>query len=263
MMTIEDTFVQHALSGSPLRQVLVVDAHCHLGPCRRLRIIDSSVESLVRVMDRLGIDHAAPSSLAASIGGIVERGNDQVIDAVQRYPERIHGYMAVNPQYPHAAARELERCLGAGLRAVKVHSGQGTPYGDPCYELVWAFAEEHALPVLAHTWGAELAQLEPLFDRYPRIHWILAHGGVADRDAYVRAGVGHANVFVDTTYSACPRGLVEYLANSGLEDKLLWGTDAGFMSAAPQLGKILTAQITPSQKLKILGTNARRALRLA
>jgi predicted TIM-barrel fold metal-dependent hydrolase len=213
-------------------------------------------------MDLLGIDVAAPSSIPACMGGVIEQGNNQVIDAVQRHPERILGYMSVNPRYAQAAARELERCLRAGLRAIKVHSGQGTRYNDPCYGLVWQFAAEHNLPVLAHTWGAELEELEPCFGRYPGINWIMAHGGCVDREAYLRVGVEHPNVFVDTVYSVCPRGLIEYFVAHGLKDKLLWGTDTAFMSAAPQLGKVLFAKITPQDKLSILGANARRVFDL-
>jgi predicted TIM-barrel fold metal-dependent hydrolase len=261
-MNVEDPFVQLGKAGLPLDSLFVMDSHCHLGPCRRLRVIDGSIESLVRTMDGLGVDVAAPSSMLACMEGYVEQGNDQVIDAVQRYPDRILGYMAVNPKYPKAADREMQRCLEAGLRAIKVHTGLGTAYDEPCYTLVWEFAAANGLPVLAHTWGKELDQLEPLFRRYVGLTWILAHGGCVERERYLRVGVEYPNVWVDTAYSACPRGLIEYLVLNGLEDKLLWGTDTAFMSAAPQLGRVLFAQITTTQKEKVLGQNARHAFRL-
>ena len=65
-MSADDIFVAHGKAGTPLKDVFVMDCHCHLGPTRRLRALDSSVDSLMRVMDLLGVDIAAPSSLPAS-----------------------------------------------------------------------------------------------------------------------------------------------------------------------------------------------------
>lgn len=259
---MSDLFVGRGKAGQPLTDVLVIDCHCHLGPTRRFRIVDSSADSLIRVMDLLGIDIAAPSAIPACSGGLIRPGNDIVIDAVQRYRGRIFGYMSVNPQYPKVAARELERCRAAGLRGIKVYNLIGTPYDDSCYELIWEFAQEHNLPVLAHTWGEDLEQIEPHFDRYPNVTWIMAHAGAVEQERYAQIGAEYPNVYLQFCCSRCPRGVIEYFVAQGLEDKLLWGTDAPFLCAAAQLGRVLFAQISPEQKAKILGGNARRVLGL-
>jgi predicted TIM-barrel fold metal-dependent hydrolase len=56
--------------------------------------------------------------------------------------------------------------------------------------------------------------------------------------------------------------MIEYFIAQGVEDKLVWGSDAVFMSAPAQLGRVLFARITPEQKAKILSANGRRALGL-
>jgi hypothetical protein len=43
---------------------------------------------------------------------------------------------------------------------------------------------------------------------------------------------------------------------------VIWGSDAIFMGAPQQLGRVLFAQISDDDKTKILGLNAKRALRL-
>ena len=48
----------------------------------------------------------------------------------------------------------------------------------------------------------------------------------------------------------------------GLVDRIVWGSDAMFMDGSQQIGRVLFAQIPPEDKEKILGLNARRALRL-
>jgi len=256
-MNESDRFTEYGLSGVPLRDIFIIDCHCHLGPLGRMRILDSSVESLVRTMDRLGVGMAAASSLPGCIDGAIIRGNDIVIDAVQRHPDRIFGYLSVNPLYPSEARREMERCWEAGLRGLKVHYSLGPHYNHPAFEPVWEFAAAHNLPILAHTGGKDVAEIEHCFERYPSLNWIMAHGGIADPEEYVRVGKRYPNVYVDTTFSRCPRGLIEWFVAKGLEDKLLWGTDAAFLNAPGQLGKILFARISPEQKEKILGLNAR------
>ncbi len=260
-MSVDDIFAQHGKAGTPLDGLFVMDCHCHLGPTRRLKSLDTSVETVVPVMDQLGVDVAAVSAIPAAMSGIL-KGNDLVIDALQRYPGRFFGYMVVNPQYPAEAEVELERCLDAGMRGVKVHSMQGTNYEEPCYDLVWAFAAAHNLPVLAHAGGKDILEYESLFSRFPTVTWIMAHAGIADPEIYLQVGKEYENVVIETCYSGCPRGMIEYFVDGGLEDKILWGTDVAFMSAAPQLGRVLFARITPAQKAKILGLNARRIFRL-
>lgn len=257
-MSGHDLFTDGGLTGAPVRHAFVMDSHCHLGPIGRMRMLDSSAESLVRAMDRMGVAKAVATACPACADGQIERGNDRVIEAVQRFPDRLLGYFSVNPQYPREAERELERCLAAGLHAIKVHNAQGTPYNHPSYSLVWEFAAAHGLPVLAHTWGKPLAELEDAVRRHPGIPWILAHGGSVNPEAYVQAVRDYPNVYVDTPYSRCPRGLVEWLVAQGIEDRLLWGTDIAFLNGPGQLGRILFARITPAQKEKILGLNARR-----
>ena len=262
-MSERDVFTACGLTGAPLAHTFVMDSHCHLGPLGRMRIIDSSVESLVRMMDRLGVDMAAASALPACIDGAIVRGNDIVIDAVRRYPDRLFGYLVVNPLYPREAEREMARCWREGLRGLKVHNALGPRYDNPAYAPIWEFADAHRLTVLVHTWGKDIAEIEPCFERYPDLTWITAHGGAADPDEYVRIGKRYANVYVDTPYSRCPRGTIEWFVGQGLEDKLLGGTDAAFLNGPGQLGRILFARISTTQKEKILGRNALKAFRLS
>ena len=60
--------------------------------------------------------------------------------------------------------------------------------------------------------------------------------GLRTLEIYLQVGKEYENVILETCYSASPRGLIEYFVDGGMEDKLIWGTDVAFMSAAPQLG---------------------------
>ena len=261
-MTTEDIFVKHGKKGTPLNDVLVIDTHCHLGRTTRMSIIDSTIESMINTMDRLGVDISTPNGLTAYLSGDVCGGNDLVINAVQRYPERIIGYMAVNPCYPIEASHELNRCLKAGLKGLKIHSGVGVDYDQPCYELLWEFVAENNIPVMAHGATNHIQAIEPALEKYSSVTFSIAHAGIDGPDAYIRVAKKYPNVYIDTCVSSNQRGLIEHFIAEGLEDKLMWGSDIAFLDGPTQLGKILFAKITPEQKIKILGINACKVLKL-
>jgi predicted TIM-barrel fold metal-dependent hydrolase len=155
--------------------------------------------------------------------------------------------------------------MAAGFRGVKIWSygaKPGLPYDHPNYQPVFEFANAYGLPVLAHTWGAELDQLEPAIKTYPNITWLMAHTASSQKDKYIRFGKEFDNIYLELCFSPCPRGLVEELVSEGLTDKVVFGSDCTFMSATQQIGRVLFAQISPADKEKILGLNAMRALDL-
>lgn len=255
----EDAFVEYGRAGKPVSDYFVIDAHTHIGSCHGISILDSSIDALIAQMDRLGIDLAYVSGLPAVMGVADKIGNDIILDAITRYPDRVRGYMALNVSGPNSILPEMQRCYDAGMRAVKIYSygsREGFRYDHHAYETIFEFADAHALPVLAHTWGDELDQLAQPFRKYKSIHWLLAHTGSKDLPKYIRVANEFENIYLETSFSPCPRGLLENLVSAVPIHKLVWGSDQLFVSATHQLGRVLFSQITPKQKQAILGTNA-------
>ena len=263
-MNAPDHFQTAGRLGQPLRNEVVIDTHGHLGHAPDFPFVRPTAAALVASMDRLGVQLTCISSIPA-IFGDAEYGNALVADAVRTFPERFFGYLVVDVGYPDKVATQLAHGLAAGFRGLKVWSygaRTGLPYNHPNYEPVFAFAEQHALPVLAHVFGPELDELEGYIKKYPRIRWLLAHIGSAELDKYMRFAREYPNVWVELCLSSCPRGLIEHLVAAGLEDKVLWGSDAVFLYQPSQLGRVHFAHYPVSAKRKILGLNARRALGL-
>ncbi|MAE66955.1 MAG: hypothetical protein CMJ18_22070 [Phycisphaeraceae bacterium] len=257
--TKPDRFAEAGRAGRPITDCLMIDAHAHIGPPPGLPPIGTTAETLIRQMDRLGIDRAAVSALGAVFSLAARQGNDQLLEALRTWPDRLIGYMAVNVSDRDDILPELQRCFDAGLRAVKIWSygaREGLPYDHAHYDLVYGFADEHHLPILAHTWGAELDELEASFQSCRNIRWLLAHTGAQDLPKYIRAANEHEHVYLETCFSQCPRGLFETLVEAVPLHKIVWGSDQLFMSAAHQIGRVLFADIAPDQKRAILGKNA-------
>jgi predicted TIM-barrel fold metal-dependent hydrolase len=258
----DDDLAARGKAGAPLHDILVIDAHVHFGVVAGFPCKDGGPDELVAAMDRLGIRYAYVSNLAA-VYGLDRTGNDELLAALRRHPARLRGYMTLNPGYPATILPEMERCHAAGLRAVKIWSygnRPGLPYTHANYAIIFDFANTHGLPILAHTWGEEVDQLEPAFKKYGRINWILAHTGCRELEKYVRAANTYERVYLETCFSSCPRGLFERLVAAVPITKILWGSDQIAMNAAHQLGRVLFARIAPAQKRAILGENAARVL---
>jgi 5-carboxyvanillate decarboxylase len=78
--------------------------------------------------------------------------NDQLAEAVRRHPTRFTGMIAVAPQDPAAAAKEIER----GVTKLDMHSviinshTQGEYLSDPKFWDIFAAAEAHDVPIYLH-----------------------------------------------------------------------------------------------------------------
>ncbi len=248
--------------GEPLCACDVFDMHGHLGRYG-FAIPDLDPAALVAHLDRLGVSGIVCShmqTMATEVG----RGNDEVLAAMRAFPGRILGYVTLFPSSPEAVCQEVERRLGEGFLGIKLHHGNGHPYTHPAYAPAFAAANARHLPVLLHTWGepADFEEVEALASRWPDAMLLLAHAiGVSGAVApYTDLVKRHANVYLDTAMSRSPRGLLErYVAEAGA-DRIVYGSDALYYSAAPQLGKVLGARISDDAKRAILGGNARRIL---
>ncbi len=259
-----DLFQAAGRLGAPISGEVLIDVHAHFGHGPDFPIIRPTAQALVASMDRLGIQLSCVSSIPA-IFGDAEHGNALVADGIREFPDRIFGYLVVDVGYPEKVATQLAGGIAAGFRGLKVWSygaRPGLPYNHPNYEPVFAYANEHAMPVLAHVFGPELDELEGYIKKHPRIRWLLAHIGSAELEKYMRFAREYPNVYVELCLSGCPRGLIEHLVAAGLEDKVVWGSDAVFLDQGSQFGRVLFAQIPITAKRKILGLNARRALGL-
>ena len=262
-MARKSRLVELGRLGKRLDGVFVFDAHQHLGPWHPFHIPVTDAAGAVAVMDRIGIDGACTSSIAAVLGGDVQRGNDEVIAAVRAYSGRIFGYIAVSPADPRAGTgEEVERCARAGLRAIKIHSYQGIAYDADEYRPAYEIADEGGWPILAHSGGPELDVIDKLAETYPGAKWLVAHSGASGAEKYCDVSRRRDNVFLETCSSPSTYDNIESLVRGAGAEKVLYGSDMVFLNATQQIGKILFARIPDADKELILGRNARQVFNL-
>ena len=133
--------------------------------------------------------------------------NDQLADAIRRFPTRFAGLAAIAPQNPAEAAKELERAVRTlGLKGAVINSHtRGEFLDDAKFWDIFAAAEALDVPIYIHPSGPPPKMVEPFlergldgaifgfavevglhvlriivsgaFDRFPRLKIVIGHTG--------------------------------------------------------------------------------------
>jgi predicted TIM-barrel fold metal-dependent hydrolase len=211
-------------------------------------IPNNQPEQLAEEMRRLNVRGAFVFQFTGLQMGEAAYGNDVVADACLRVPGRFMGLAMVNPCFPRDVLPELERCRKLGFVGIKLITRyQGYPDDGPMFEDICAFAHEHRMPVLNHSWGAKL---EEWLQKYPCAqfiagHWALQLGPLVKR---------YENLWVCT---CLPIGHESF--ENGMKllraDRVMWGSDMSDLHFGAGLGPILLARVDDDLKRRVLGLN--------
>ena len=166
-----------------------------------------------------------------------------VADYVAADPDRLIGFLSLDPTQP-GWERELEEGhKGLGLRGVKLMPMYaGFRPDDDRLDPLWRYAVRHGLPVLLHTGTTFVAQapldctlprrLDPVAARFPDLRLVLAHLGHPYEGECVAVIRKHPHVYADlSALHYRPFQLYHSLMlvqEYGVWDKVLFGTDYPF-----------------------------------
>ena len=122
--------------------------------------------------------------------GLMRMHNDYMAEAMKKYPDRLCGFMSINPCFGDEALDEIERCAKLGFAGIGElgPGGNGFDFETPEFLQVLDSAEVHNLPVCIHCGepvghkypGKDMTPLAPLpelIKKRPGLKLILAHMG--------------------------------------------------------------------------------------
>jgi predicted TIM-barrel fold metal-dependent hydrolase len=224
---------------------MLVDIHAHFYHARTPRADwRERNESRLTAGDKIGIT-AHVASILGSFGYTsptyfpsprdVTAGNDALLALQRAHPDRIRGYVCVNPNYTAHARAEIVRCLDAGMIGIKLAASRRAD--DPLLDPIAVLARERRVPVLQHIWqnrrrdwpgqeASDAVELCALARRHPDVAFILAHiGGGGDWQHSLHAVRDVGNVYVDLSGSGVDGGMLEACLDSVGVSRLLWGSD--------------------------------------
>ena len=275
---------------------MIVDSHCHILPPsfadRRSELAardatfaeilaDSSarmadVPSLLKAMDRDGIDRAVVMGMGWTDYDLAVEANDYIIESVAAYSERLTGFASVNPAWGDAAVEEAKRCARAGVRGIgELHPDtQGlditsTEALAPLMDL----ARSHSMPVLLHC-SEPVGHMYPgkgkttpekvwrFIESFPENTIICAHwgGGLPFYSLMPEVGAALSNVYFDSAASPFLYRPEIYPTVASLlgADRILFATDYPLMRQSRPLGEVASQPLSETDQSLILGGNAAR-----
>ena len=255
--------------GLPLKDVLVIDAHAHLGACsdNLMYIPTPDADTMVRLMDKMGVDQTCASAILAFPD--YTRGNDLMAEAVKKYPDRFVGLAVVNPHYAEDVRPELERCFDRlRMRGIKIHPTMNDyPVDGKNYDEVWKFASERKSFVLSHTWHdtptCSPGKFVSIAHKYPDVPFILGHSGGQAKgyQEAIKAVKQCPNLYLDLTGSLITGTWVERMVEAVGAERILYGTDFPFIDPFYEFGKVCYTRINEEAKKRILGLNMAEIIR--
>jgi predicted TIM-barrel fold metal-dependent hydrolase len=238
----------------------------------------ATADELTTAMDKAGVETSVILNIGWTTHELCVETNDYIIDAVSRYPQRLVGFGAVQPQSPKAAIAEIERCAKAGLKGV----GEIRPdlqLFDLADETVMTpFVEAlidkdlilltHASEPVGHDYQGKGAltpdRLYSFITSYPELTIVCAHwgGGLPFYNLMPEVKRAMKNVYFDTAaspflYTTDIYGQVVRLAGA---DKVLFGSDYPLMPQRRVLDEIEALEMPEETKNLMLSGNALRLL---
>lgn len=161
--------------------------------------------------------------------------NDQLAEAIRKYPDRFAGLAAIAPQNPSAAAKELHRAVKSlGLKGAIINSHTHGEYLDePKFWEIFEAAESLGVPIYIHPSTPSPRMLGPfldrgldgavfgfavetglhalrlvvsgVFDRFPKLQIVLGHLGEGLPYWFFRIDFMHQRLSSNNRYANVPK----------------------------------------------------------
>lgn len=260
-----DELAQCAAEGEPL-DIYTFDSHAHFmqdgGNCGAgYAMVHGDMEGCLKMADRMGISDFA---VAPWLGfwTDTEFGNLTVEEMAKR-SDRIYPYALIDPNYVDVKETAEIYHSKKKFPGMKIFTSRcGCTFRDERFTPWYEIANKYHLFALMDSggYGGYLEDIAYLAERYPNISFFIDHVGssFAKADACVPLAKKYPNVYLQLTYTSVTQGMIEYLCEEGLADKVQYGTDVPMRDPRPQMGWVIYSTVSFEDKKKIMGGNMRK-----
>jgi predicted TIM-barrel fold metal-dependent hydrolase len=244
---------------------VIIDFHTHVDRAELFGWIDPP-EKLVPLLDDAGIEMAAVMTYV-DLPGVNPNALEYIADAVARYPDRLVGFVRLNPNHRDAALDILARAVDDfAFRGVKLHptTTLANPADEPTVELMQACGER-GLPVLFHCGDDPMTTPQSIAAgavRAPDTTVVLGHmGGYFHVDEAIDMAERHPNLYLETSAMPYPWKISKAIRRIGAE-RVLYASDGPGCNPRLEVQKIRMLGLPEEDERLVLGGNAARLLGL-
>jgi len=237
----------------------------------------ATAEELIASMDEDGVDVSVIANYGWATQRLCVEINDYILESVARYPKRLVGFCAVQPNSGEAAMAEIERSVRGGAKGI----GELRPdlqkfdflneQVTPLIELIGKnklimliHADEPAGHAYPGKGSVTPNVLYPFIARFPHLTIVCAHwgGGLPFYALMPEVKKAMANVFFDT--AASPFLYSSQIYSQAVQlvggEKVLFGSDYPLLKQRRLLNEINSSSLPDDIKNLILSGNAQRLL---
>lgn len=197
-----------------------IDAHNHIGKKKGISV---SVDDFIKNMDEAGIDKAVVFSFSEQID------NEYVIESVKRYPDRLFGFVTINP-WSTTSEEELEKAFSTDeIHGLKLHPVKHAYALDDLSLLdpLFKICEKHNKPILIFG-GANVYSSPNMFAEmamtFPKVNLIMAHGGqMYETTSAINVAKKYKNIYIETSSMFGIR--IQNIVKKNLTNQIIFGSD--------------------------------------
>jgi predicted TIM-barrel fold metal-dependent hydrolase len=233
-------------------------------------------------VDRMGVERMLSVDIAGTAADplgtkLTDDQKREIREYLEKNSDRISGLIPIDPGQPIESCRKMEEWIGKGpCIGIKFYGGNptGTVCSHPNTDAIIRLAADMKAVIYIHTWlkiggtprrpGGESERGEStpmdvakLAERFPEVSLICGHSG-GDWELGVRAVRRHPNVYIEFSGSDPHSGQVDYTVREIGVPRLIWGGHGPSRSYSTELSKVLDADLTHDDRLKVFGGNLRR-----
>lgn len=197
-----------------------IDAHNHIGKKKGISV---SVDDFIKNMDEAGIDKAVVFSFSEQID------NEYVIESVKRYPDRLFGFVTINP-WSTTSEEELEKAFSTDeIHGLKLHPVKHAYALDDhsLFDPLFKICEKHNKPILIFG-GANVYSSPNMFAEmamtFPKVNLIMAHGGqMYETTSAINVAKKYKNIYIETSSMFGIR--IQNIVKKNLTNQIIFGSD--------------------------------------
>ena len=240
-----------------------IDVHAHTGkwgfPGRMAR----DLKQFRREMDVLEIERYVISD-GIAVFYDMEEGNKRLFDSIEN-ENGLYGYVVVNGNYIKESLLEIQKYenhkkfvgIKFGPPYCEVHNS--SPVMNPIFD----YLERNDIPILFHCLGEEeVSTPEGLLEvnnNFPNMKILAGHmGGYEYERAIACAESGNENYLLEICGTNSSVDKIKLAVDAIGKERILFGSDYSLLSAAPDVGRVLDANITDDDREHIFYKNAVR-----
>lgn len=238
-----------------------IDAHTHIGNFGGWAGLSFTKERLIEQMDEFEVEKTflCPSNF---------QNNDDVVDAVQAYPDRIVPFVWVNPALDDVE-KKLEKYINQEeFKGIKMQPlFDSFVADDPVVYPVMDFARAYNVPVFIHCGHPPFSlpwSIALLAEQYPDVKVTMIHMGHGHGvyiDASLKMARRYNNLYLEMSGMPMGSKIKEAYETVG-SDRIMFGIDSPFHHPTVEIQKVLSCGLDEKAQQDVFYNNAKKLLGL-